>query len=101
MFSLDHVRLQAGGKEILEAKDDVGQMLFSAGAGIVGLRECLGELSAEAEELWSARRARHRKFYIASDKLTDAQSTLREQTITASKWRELKRTYERAEGDLR
>ena len=99
MFSLDHARLQTGGKEILEAKDDVGQMLFSAGAGIVGLRECLGELSAEAEELWSARRARHRKFYIASDKITEAQSTLREQTITASKWRELKRTYERAEGD--
>ena len=97
MFSLDHVRLQAGGQEILKAKDDVGQMLFSAGAGIVGLRECLGELSAEAEELWSARRAKHRKFYIASDKLTDAQRTLREQTFTANKWRELKRAYEGAE----
>ena len=97
MFSLDHVRLQAGGQEILQAKDDVGQMLFSAGAGITGLRERLGELSAEAEELWSARRAKHRKFYIAYDKLTEAQRTLREQTFTASKWRELKREYERAE----
>ena len=97
MFSLDHVRLQAGGQEILEAKDDVGQMLFSAGAGIAGLRELLGELSAEAEQLWSARRARHRKFYVAADKLTGAQRTLREQTVTASKWRELKRAYEKAE----
>ena len=96
MFSLDHARLQTGGKEILEAKDDVGQMLFSAGAGIVGLRECLGEFSAEAEELWSARRAKHRKFYIASDKLKEAQRTLREQTFTANKWRELKRAYEEA-----
>ena len=97
MFSLDHVRLQAGGQEILEAKDDVGQMLFSAGAGIAGLRERLGELSAEAEELWSARRAKHRKFYVAADKLTEAQRTLREQTFTASNWRELKRAFERAE----
>ena len=97
MFCLDHVRLQTGGQEILEAKDDVGQMLFSAGAGIAGLRDRLGELSAEAEELWSARRARHRKFYIADDKLTEAQRTLREQTFTANKWRELKRAYDKAE----
>ena len=99
MFSLDHVRLQAGGQEILEAKDDVGQMLFSAGAGIVGLRERLGELYAEAEEVWSPRRARHRKFYVAADKLTEAQRTLREQTFTASNWRELKLAFERAEED--
>ncbi len=97
MFSLDHVRLQAGGQEILKAKDDVGQMLFSAGAGIAGLRERLGELSAEAEELWSARRAKHRKFYIASDKLKEAERTLREQTFTAKKWQELKRVYEGSE----
>jgi len=69
MFSLDHVRLQAGGQEILEAKDDVGQMLFSAGAGISGLRERLKELYDEADALWSERRAKHRKFYIAENKL--------------------------------
>ena len=97
MFSLDHVRLQAGGQEILEARDDVGQMLFSAGAGIAGLRKCLGELADEAGKLWSARRAGYRKFYIAVDKLGEAHRTLREQTLTASKWRELKRAYDEAE----
>jgi uncharacterized protein YhaN len=30
MFSLDHERLRQGGKEILQAQDDVDQMLFSA-----------------------------------------------------------------------
>ena len=97
MFSLDHVRLQAGGQEILEARDDVGQMLFSAGAGIAGLHKRLGELAEEAGKLWSARRAGYRKFYIAADKLGEAHRTLREQTLTASKWRELKRAYEEAE----
>ena len=97
MFSLDHVRLQAGGQEILEARDDVGQMLFSAGAGIAGLRKRLGELADEAGKLWSARRAGYRKFYIAADKLGEAHKTLREQTLTAKKWRELKRAYEEAE----
>ena len=99
MFSLDHVRLQTGGREILAARDDVGQMLFSAGAGILGLRERLGELYAEADELWSVRRANHRKFYIADDKLKEAQKALRERTFTASRWRELKRAYEEAEDD--
>jgi len=98
MFSLDHTRLEAGGREILEAKDDVGQMLFSAAAGIGGLRERLNELSAEADGLWSpGRRAKHRKFSIAEDKLDAAQRELREQTLSAAKWRELKKAYEEAE----
>lgn len=97
MFSLDHMRLEAGGREILEAKDDVGQMLFSASAGIGGLRERLNQLAAEADELWSARRAKHRKFYIAEDKLTEANRNIREQTLSAAKWRELKKAFEEAE----
>lgn len=98
MFSLDHTRLEAGGREILEAKDDVGQMLFSAGSGIGGLRERLIQLSTEADGLWSpGRRARHRKFSIAEDKLEAAQRKLREQTLSAAKWRELKKAYEEAE----
>lgn len=96
MFSLDHTRLEAGGREILEAKDDVGQMLFSAGAGIGGLRERLTQLAGEADELWSARRAKHRKFYIAEGKFNEATKELREQTLSAAKWRELKATYEEA-----
>jgi len=98
MFSLDHTRLEAGGRAILEAKDDVGQMLFAAGAGIGGLRERLIQLSTEAESLWSpGRRAKHRKFSIAEEKLDAAQREQREQTLSVAKWRELKKTYEDAE----
>src|SRR5437016_7219955 len=60
MFSLDHDRLRQGGKEILQAQDDVGQMLFSASAGITGLRESLNAMEAEADALWASRRAVHR-----------------------------------------
>lgn len=98
MFSLDHTRLEAGGREILEAKGDVGQMLFSAGAGIGGLRERLNQLSDEADNLWSpGRRARHRKFSIAEEKLHAAQQEQQVQTLSAAKWRELKDSYEKAE----
>ena len=96
MFSLDHTRLEAGGREILDAKDDVGQMLFSAGAGIGRLRERLSDLSSEADDLWGARRAKHRKFYVADDKLKDADRKLRDEIFTAGKWQELKRDFEAA-----
>ena len=97
MFSLDHLRLEVGGREILEAKDEIGQMLFSAGTGIAGLRARLTKLSDEADELWAERRAAHRKYYQAEDKLKHAEQELRWQILTANKWRELKRTYETEE----
>ena len=97
MFSLDHVRLEKGGREILEAKDEIGQMLFSAGAGIADLRDRLTGLSEEADGLWAKRRAGHRKYYQAEDKLKTARSDRRQQTLTANDWQELKRSFERAE----
>lgn len=97
MFNLDHSRLKKGGQEILEAKDDIGHVLFSAGAGIAGLRERLGKLDTEADELFSTRRAKYRKFYIAYDKFKEAQGTLQQQVLTANRWKELKRAYEKAE----
>ena len=97
MFSLDHVRLEAGGREILEAKDEIGQMLFSAGAGIAGLRGRLTDLSNEADGLWAKRRAGHRKYYQAEDRLKAAERDLRQQTLAANKWQELKKNVESSE----
>jgi uncharacterized protein YhaN len=94
MFSLDHQRLQQGGKEILQAQDDVGQMLFSASAGIIGLRETLKTMEAEADALWAARRSAHRKYFQAEERLEVAEASLRENVVTASKWQLLKSAFE-------
>lgn len=96
MMSLDHERLTVGGREILEAKNEVGQMLFAAGTGLMGLREQLGGLEKAAEELWAPRRASHRKFYVALDALEAADKTQRDQTVTATDWSKLKRTLDEA-----
>lgn len=96
MFCLDHERLKTGGQEILQAQDDVGQMLFSAGAGIVGLRDRRKAIDEEADALWASRRAAHRKYYQADDRLKAADASLREHTITAAKWQELKIALEDA-----
>ena len=94
MFSLDHERLREGGREILEARDDIGQMLFSAGAGLSGLRETLAALEQEADALWAPRRAARRKYYQADDRLKEARKTLREHTVTVADWRKLEQAVQ-------
>ncbi|WP_044590038.1 YhaN family protein [Bradyrhizobium sp. LTSPM299] len=96
MFSLDHERLRQGGKEILQAQDDVGQMLFSASAGITGLRETLKAMEAEADSLWAARRAAHRKYFPAEERLKAAEASMRDNVVTATKWQSLKSAFETA-----
>ena len=96
MFSLDHARLRQGGREILEAQDEVGQMLFSAGAGLSGLRETLKTLAEEADGLWASRRAARRRYFLAEDRLKEADDALRAHTVTAAKWYELKRVNDAA-----
>jgi uncharacterized protein YhaN len=96
MFSLDHTRLRQGGKEILKAQDDVGQMLFSASAGIVGLRESLKAMEAEADALWAWRRAAHRKYFQAEERLKSADASMREHVVTTSKWQLLKSAFDAA-----
>lgn len=104
MFSLDHARLRKGGREILDAKGDVGEALFSAGSGFADLRKRRRELDAEANDLWSKRRSAKRRFYIADDLRKDAEAELRQHTVSARKWHELKareETCRRASKDLR
>ena len=56
MFNLSHDRLAEGGREILKAKDDVGQMLFAAGTGLADLRKRLKQLEEEANQLWGTKK---------------------------------------------
>ena len=94
MFSLDHERLRKGGKEILDDRNEIGHMLFSASSGIQDLRGRLNALNKESDRLWAKRRSARRKFYQAEDRLKTAERQLREHTVSASKWRDLKRQFE-------
>ncbi len=51
-FGLDHDRLVAGGRSILEGGGDVGEILFSAGAGLAQLSELKKQLENEARTLF-------------------------------------------------
>lgn len=94
MFSLDHLLLRAGGRDILQGGgDDASQKLFAAGSGIQGLQRRLKSLEDEAARLWTIRRSKDRKFYIAEDRLKAADGRRRDSTVSADRWRELQRAY--------
>lgn len=55
MFSLDDDTLEAGGDSILESKGDLGQLLFSASAGLSDLTQRLASLRDEADRFYRPR----------------------------------------------
>ena len=88
MFGLDHERLVAGGTSILEARNDLGQILFQSAAGITGLGAAREALDAEADKLWAKRRSGDRLYYIAADEFEQATAALKDATVRTKAWTE-------------
>lgn len=55
MFGIDHEGLVAGGKALAEGKGEVGQSLFSAGAGLASVKALRDRLGQEADGLFRPR----------------------------------------------
>lgn len=86
MFGLDHTRLVSGGNSILNAENDVGQILFQSAAGVASLGKIRDALVAEADKLWAPRKANERAYYIAADQLDKASTALKEATVRTKVW---------------
>ena len=100
MFNLSHSRLAEGGRAIIEAKDDVGQMLFAASTGLADLRERMKQLEEEADRLWAPRKSERRLYYQAQGRWEEAQSRQREHSLTANAWRAARKVLRDAEKTL-
>lgn len=90
LYGIDHVRLVAGGQELLNQSGDLGQALFSAAMGTAGLREILSDLRDGADALFKPRastRAVNRE--IAAFK--DAKRRIREASLPVAEWKRLKK----------
>ncbi len=86
MFGLDHTRLVSGGNSILNAENDVGQILFQSAAGVASLGKIRDALIAEADKLWAPRKSNDRAYYIAADQLEKATTALKEATVRTKVW---------------
>ena len=100
MFNLSHSRLAEGGRAILDAKDDVGQLLFAAGTGLANFRDRLQQLESESNDLWSTRRSKERRYYQAEDRFKASESKRRDRELKANAWRQAERALGNAKEKL-
>jgi uncharacterized protein YhaN len=80
MFGISHARLVQGGREIAAGKGEVGQVLFAAAAGLMGLQKTLDRLEQQAGELY-APRASSKSIHVKLRQIRDAASELRQKQV--------------------
>ncbi|MHB8987736.1 MAG: AAA family ATPase [Desulfobulbia bacterium] len=100
LYGLSHEDLIRGGEDILAQKGEVGQALFSAGAGVSSLRGVLAGLENEAEALFTARGTR-REINEALAAYKETQKIVREASLSSREWHELNNELQAAQVALK
>ena len=106
MFSLDERSLEDGGNAIIQSKGDLGELLFSASAGLAGLSQTLAA-TAEQANLIHKKRGRNTQLAELKQTLADLKAQRDEIDTFASTYSNLIAThnqaqsaYDEAMGDL-
>ncbi|MDG1369903.1 MAG: AAA family ATPase [Paracoccaceae bacterium] len=89
MFSLDDETIEAGGDDILASQGSLGELLFSAAAGLSDLGSVLETARAEVD-LFYKKRARKTELADAKRALKELHDEIRELDVPASSFRKLK-----------
>ena len=95
MFSLDDETLEAGGESILASKGDLGQLLFSASAGLADLSRTLVDLRTEADGFYKYR-ARSGELPALKAELAALKEERERIDTLASEYAQLVATHDRA-----
>jgi uncharacterized protein YhaN len=98
MFSITHESLVVGGNALLAADGDLGESLFSASLGAIGLHELRAELDLQANGLFRPR-ASSSLVLLARAALETAQSEQRESTLRATTFTEHERHLKAARAE--
>ncbi|MBS9476953.1 ATP-binding protein [Ancylobacter radicis] len=99
-FSLDQNGLRAGGRAMVEAKNDLGRTLFAAGSGLTGIADELKTLDGEVDAIWGPKAAKHRTFTKAQEQLATALKAIRDDALKPKAWSEARQAAERARAAL-
>ncbi|WP_250509468.1 YhaN family protein [Caballeronia sp. GACF4] len=97
MYCLGHEGLIAGGRSILDASSDVGQVLFQSAAGIASLGAVRQRLAEEADALWAKRKSGDRAYYIGLKQFEEATSELKMASVRTTQWRKTYTAVDEAE----
>ena len=87
LYGIDHDTLVRGGREILARQGEIGETLFSAGAGLGSLHRVLEEMEAEKNDLFRGRASKPRinQGLSLHKKLS---KEIRELSLTPERWQE-------------
>ncbi|TVP73412.1 MAG: hypothetical protein EA339_03005 [Rhodobacteraceae bacterium] len=88
MFSLDDDTLEQGGESILSSEGELGQLLFSASAGLSDLSDALRSLQEDADQ-WFRAGARKLTLNEHKTRLRELDGARRAADVKASDWRKL------------
>lgn len=94
-FSLDQDALRAGGRAMVEARNDLGRTLFAAGSGLTGISDELKKLESEADTIWGPQAAARRSFTQAQRELTEGMKIVRDAALKPKAWSDAKVAKER------
>jgi uncharacterized protein YhaN len=96
LLCLDDDTIERGGESIVSSKGDIGELLFSAAAGISDLGAVLDEARAEADAL-HRKRASNTAVAQLKKALQEVSTQIREADISAARYRQLKQDLEAAQ----
>jgi len=99
MFGLDHERLVAGGRDLLEGHGEVGQALFGAAAGLRGLHDLVARFQSEAGDLFKNAGSKPR-LNQALRHHQEARKSVRKLALKPSAWATAKRGLEEGRAEL-
>ncbi|MBW2658508.1 MAG: AAA family ATPase [Deltaproteobacteria bacterium] len=96
LYGIDHNSLLRGGEEILARKGEVGQALFSAGAGVTSLAEVIEQLEEEASSLFKPA-GQLPEINKAVKRFKELKKEARDVALSAKEWKSLQQSLHRAQ----
>ena len=99
LFGINHETLISGGKDILEQKGDVGQALFSAGAGLSSLHGIIETLEKESADLFKAGGSKP-EINKTTKHFQSLKKEIRDLSLPSSKWKKQEELFETASAQL-
>lgn len=100
LFGLDHESLRVGGARLLAADGEIGRLIVEAGGGLRHLMARLDDLDAEADKLFDTRKRADRAFYQGLDAFADAESRLRETSLSRDTYEAVRNAGDQAQSRL-
>ena len=88
LYGLDHDDLVRGGRDILDRRGEIGETLFSAGAGLASLHDVLSEMEAERDNLFKPRASKP-AVNAAIGRCKVLRREIRELSLAAETWQAL------------